>query len=242
MRFSKVNKQQRTGNNGVLLLLLWMPFYFSVKCDMIILETDKHALLQQFRKCEFVGVIGNSSHILPIGDLFFVSDEIYFCHKQQVEAIKMDQQLTGKFIAHKRKEKNLTQEQLAEKLGVSNKTISKWETGKCMPDYSVVKTLCDELEITVAELMDGEDAEKKSVRAYDDEQIMDLLKRTQELEKQKNLLYGIILIVMGIALQALSHTLGGSNVKDFFSGVLLGISIAEMLAGIFVVGKSMAGR
>ena len=154
----------------------------------------------------------------------------------------MNQQLTGKFIAHKRREKNLTQEQLAEKLGVSNKTVSKWETGKCMPDYSVVKALCDELEITVAELMDGESAGDKSVRGYDDEQIMDLLKRTQELEKQKNLLYGILLIVMGIALQALSNTLGGSDVKDFFSGVLLGISIAEMLAGVYVVGKGLKVR
>jgi len=154
----------------------------------------------------------------------------------------MNQMATGKFISQKRKEKNLTQEQLAEKLGVSNKTISKWETGKCMPDYSVVKILCDELEITVAELIDGEKTEEKSVRIYDDEQVLDLLKRTQELEKQKNLLYGILLIVMGIALQALSHTLGGSNVKDFFSGLLLGISIAEMVAGVYVVGKIMANR
>ena len=154
----------------------------------------------------------------------------------------MNQQITGKFIAQKRKEKNLTQEQLAERIGVSNKTISKWETGKCMPDYSVVKILCEELEITVAELMDGECAEERSVRAYDDEQIMELLKRTQDLEKQKNLLYGVILIVMGIALQALSHTLGGSSVKDFFSGLLLGISIAEMLAGIYVVGKRLTVR
>ena len=154
----------------------------------------------------------------------------------------MNQMATGKFISQKRKEKSLTQEQLAEKLGVSNKTVSKWETGKCMPDYSVVKTLCDELEITVAELMDGEKSEEKSVRTYDEEQIMDLLKKTQNLEKQKELLYGILLIVMGIALQALSHTLGGSNVKDFFSGLLLGISIAEMLVGIYVVEKGIAGR
>ena len=154
----------------------------------------------------------------------------------------MNQQATGKFIAQKRKEKSLTQEQLAEKLGVSNKTVSKWETGKCMPDYSVVKILCEELEIKVAELMDGEAADERSVRAYDDEQIMDLLKRTQDLEKQKNLLYGVLLIVMGIALQALSYTLGGSNVKDCFSALLLGISIAEMLAGICVVGKGIAGR
>ncbi|MBR5231445.1 MAG: helix-turn-helix transcriptional regulator [Clostridia bacterium] len=154
----------------------------------------------------------------------------------------MNQQTTGKFIAQKRKEKNLTQERLAEKLGVSNKTVSKWETGKCMPDYAVVKSLCEELEITVAELMDGEVARERSVRAYDDEQIMELLRRTQELEKQKNLLFGIMLVVMGIASQALSHTLGGSAVKDFFSGILLGLSVAEMLAGIFVAGKSIAGR
>ena len=154
----------------------------------------------------------------------------------------MDQVKIGKFIAKCRKQKNLTQMQLAEKLNITDRAVSKWETGKCMPDYSVIKTLCEELEITVAELMDGECANEKSVRAYDDEQIMDLLKRTQELEKQKNLLYGIFLIVMGIALQALSHTLGGSSVKDFFSGLLLGISIAEMLAGVYVVGKGIAGR
>ena len=136
----------------------------------------------------------------------------------------------------------MTQEFVAESLGVSRQAVSKWETGKCMPDYSVVKILCEELEITVAELMDGEAAEERSVRVYDDEQIMDLLKRTQDLEKQKNLLYGVLLIVMGIALQALSYTLGGSNVKDFFSGLLLGISIAEMLVGIYVVGKGIAGR
>ncbi len=154
----------------------------------------------------------------------------------------MNQLTIGKFISRKRKEKNVTQEQLAEKLGVSNKTISKWETGKCMPDYAVIKNLCEELGITVAELMDGEESEEKSVRLYDDEQIMDLLRRTQELEKQKNLLYGILLIVMGIALQALSYTVGGSNVKDFFSGLLLGLSIAEMLVGVYVLGRNLAGR
>ena len=74
-----------------------------------------------------------------------------------------------------------------------------------MPDYSIVKSLCEELEVTMAELMDGEMSEEKNVRTYDDEQILDLLRRTQELEKQKNMLYGSMLIVMGIALQALSY-------------------------------------
>ena len=154
----------------------------------------------------------------------------------------MNQLTTGKFILKKRKEKNLTQEQLAEKLGVSNNTISKWETGKCMPDYSVIKNLCEELEITIAELMDGEETEEKSVRTYDEEQIMDLLRRTQELEKQKKLIYGVLLIVMGIAIQALSHSISGSNVKDFLSGLMLGLSIAEMLVGVYIIGRHIAGR
>ena len=154
----------------------------------------------------------------------------------------MNQLVTGKFIAHKRKEKNLTQEQLAEKLGVSNKTISKWENGKCMPDYAVVKSLCEELEITVAELMDGEVKEEKSMRAYDEDQIMDLLRRTQELEKQKNMFFGIILIVMGIAMQALSYNVGGSAFRDFVSGLLLGMSIVEMLVGVYVVARSLAAK
>lgn len=106
-----------------------------------------------------------------------------------------------------------------------------------MPDYTVIKSLCGELKVTVSELMDAEETEEKSVRVYDDDQILDLLRRTQELEKQKVMLTGVILIVMGIALQALSQSLGGSDVKDFFSGLLLGLSIAEMLAGIYVIGK-----
>lgn len=154
----------------------------------------------------------------------------------------MNQAITGKFIALKRKQKNLTQEQLAEKLGVSNKTISKWETGKCMPDYSIVKSLCEELGVTMAELLEGEKAGDKSVRVYDDEQMLDLLRRIQELEKQKVMLTGVMLIVMGIAFQALSHTLGGSDFNDFLSGVLLGLSLGEMLIGVYVVGKSLAER
>lgn len=154
----------------------------------------------------------------------------------------MNQITTGKFISLKRKQKNMTQEQLAEKLKVSNKTISKWETGKCMPDYSIVKSLCKELEITLSELMDGEISEDKSVRTYDEEQIIDLLRRVQELENQKNILYGITLIIMGIALQALSYVVEGSDFKNYISGLLLGLSIAEMLVGIYVVGKSLSRR
>ena len=151
----------------------------------------------------------------------------------------MDQTTIGSYIARKRREQDLTQEQLAEKLGVSNKTISKWENGKCMPDYSIIRRLCEVLQVTLPELMDGEDAAEDSVRVYDDAQILDLLRRTQELEQQKGILYGLVLVTLGIASSALSGTVGGTDVQDFFSGILMGLSIAEMLAGVWLVGKQL---
>ena len=154
----------------------------------------------------------------------------------------MNQIAIGNFIEKKRKEQNLTQAQLAEKLGVSNKTVSKWENGKCMPDYGVIQPLCTELGVTVSELMDGEEQAQDSIRAYDDEQILDLIKRTQALESQRETLVGIIVIVMGMALGAMSFTLGGSDVKDFFSGLMMGLSCGSMLVGIFVAVRSIAKR
>ena len=151
----------------------------------------------------------------------------------------MNQTAIGGYIARKRKEQNLTQEQLAEQLGVSNKTISKWESGKCMPDYSVIQRLCDALHVTLPELMDGEDAAEDSVRVYDDAQILDLLRRTQEMERQKDILCGFVLIVLGIAGSALSTTTGGTDVQDFASGILMGLSVVEILAGIVAAGKKL---
>lgn len=103
----------------------------------------------------------------------------------------MNQTVIGNYIARKRRTLNLTQEQLAEQLGVSNKTISKWENGKCMPDYSVIQRLCGALRVTLPELMDGADAAGDSDRSGDTEQILDLLRRTQELERQRRGLCGL---------------------------------------------------
>ena len=90
--------------------------------------------------------------------------------------------------------------------------------------------------------MDGEDAAEESVRTYDDEQILDLLRRTQELERQRQVLSGAVLIVLGIASSALSATVGGSDVKDFMSGLLLGLSIVEMIAGLVTVVRQPLGK
>lgn len=106
----------------------------------------------------------------------------------------MNQEEIGRYILQKRKEKNLTQSQLAELIGVSNKSVSKWENGKCMPDYGVIIPLCNALDITVAELIDGKDDKDKTDRMYDDSQVMDLLKRMQELEVQVKKISGIVIL------------------------------------------------
>ena len=154
----------------------------------------------------------------------------------------MNQIAIGNFIGKKRRELNLTQAQLAEKLGVSNKTVSKWENGKCMPDYGIIQALCTELGISVSELMDGEEQPQGSIRTYDDEQMLDLIKRTQTLENQRTTLYGILLMVMGMALSAMSFTVGGSDVKDFISGLMLGLAVASMIIGLITAVKSQAKR
>lgn len=150
----------------------------------------------------------------------------------------MNQKEIGKYIAQKRKEKNFTQAQLAEKLGVSNKTISKWENGICMPDYSIIEALCRELDTTLPQLIDGTDKDAK-IHNADDKRILFLLRRVQELDKQNKLIYSFLLIVLGIALLTLSQFLGGTQFKDFVSGLLTGFSIVLSISGIISVGKNL---
>ena len=107
-----------------------------------------------------------------------------------------------------------------------------------MPDYSIIQRLCEVIHVSLPELMDGEDTAEDSVRVYDDEQILNLLRRTQELERQKGVLCGFVLIVLGIASGAMSKTTGGTDVQDFLSGILMGLSVAEILAGIWAAGKT----
>lgn len=150
----------------------------------------------------------------------------------------MNQKEIGKYIAKKRKEKNLTQAQLAERLGVASKTVSKWETGVSMPDYSVIEDLCRELNTTLSQLIDGADEEIET-HSTDDKRILFLLKRVQELDNQNKLIYSFLIIVMGVALLALSQLLGGSEFKDFISGLLTGFSIVLSITGIISIGKAI---
>jgi transcriptional regulator with XRE-family HTH domain len=164
---------------------------------------------------------------------------IYLLYQRKGEW-KMDQIVIGKFIASKRRELNLTQEQLGEKLGVSHKSVSKWETGKCMPDYSAIEPLCQALNISISELLDGEENERENIRLYDDKQMLNMVERVQYLEKQNQTLMGIMVLIMGITLMSFSSRVDGTCFQNFISGVVFGVSIGVTLIGIFLTAKSLA--
>ncbi len=89
----------------------------------------------------------------------------------------MDQVKIGRFIAKLRSEHSMTQKQLAQKLGVSDKTVSKWETGRGLPEISIMLSLCETLEISVNELLSGERLDASSYREKAEENILTLMKR-----------------------------------------------------------------
>ncbi len=103
----------------------------------------------------------------------------------------MDQIKIGKFIAGLRKAKGLTQAQLAEKLNITDRGISKWETGKSMPDSSIMLELCGILEITVNELLSGERIEMKDFENKANENLLEL-KRNEERNYKINTVLSII--------------------------------------------------
>ena len=156
----------------------------------------------------------------------------------------MNQERTGSFIAQLRKEKNMTQKELADKLGISDKTVSKWETGNGMPDVSLLQPLCIELSVNLNELLSGEKLSDESYSGKAEENMMKLAQDAQEGRKNKRIA-GIIGVVCGIlvfmffiefAIIASSGAMGIFAYLDLptliiLSGVLLGI---ELISGRFV--------
>ena len=96
----------------------------------------------------------------------------------------MDQIKIGKFIAKKRKEKGLTQSQLAEKLYVTDRAISKWENGKCIPDAANITHLCKLLNITINDLFSGEIVDMKENEKLLEKHLFEMIKAKEEKDKQ----------------------------------------------------------
>ncbi len=112
----------------------------------------------------------------------------------------MNQEKIGKFISECRKKKNLTQQELAEKLGVSDRSVGNWENGRNMPDLSLFKPLCKELDITLNDLMSGEKVKEKEYQEKFEENIVNTIDYTNKKINKKNRLISEILIFFGLGL------------------------------------------
>ena len=112
----------------------------------------------------------------------------------------MDQVKIGRFIAARRKSANLTQMQLAEKLDITDRAVSKWETGKAMPDSSIMLELCDVLDITVNDLLSGDKISMENINEKNEQLLLDMAK---ELEKKNKTIWSSMWAIMIVSITAL---------------------------------------
>lgn len=145
----------------------------------------------------------------------------------------MDQIKIGKFIAEERKAKKYTQRELADKLSISDKTISKWETGNGFPEVSLLLPLCNELEITVNELLSGERLQAMDYKKKAEENMVNLVKEAQESKKKiiMSAMVGVLVIVAAVPLFVIA---GMFEMQVWTRVLLMGIGFVIMVIGIAI--------
>jgi len=141
----------------------------------------------------------------------------------------MDQVKIGKFITECRKNKKLTQAELAEKLNITDRAISKWETGKGMPDTSIMLDLCNHLGITVNELLSGEMIEMKNYNEKAEQNLLEMTKQKEEADKRllrAEILMGILCILPLLISVVIVLIV---PMEEWLGGVIAGTSVIPLL-------------
>lgn len=149
----------------------------------------------------------------------------------------MDQVKIGRFIAERRKEENLTQMQLAEKLNITNRAVSKWETGKAMPDTSLMLDLCNILKISVNDLLSGEVVSMENYNKKLEQNLLEMVKQKEDADKRLlSLEIFILVLVIGILL-ALIFVVNSVPMADWLQILFIVIGIIP-----FAIGGAYATR
>ena len=147
----------------------------------------------------------------------------------------MNQEKIGKYIAKCRKDKKMTQQELAEKLGVTDKSIGNWENGRNMPDLSLFKPLCDVLGITINDLLSGEKISKDKYQERFEENIVNTIDySTKRINKYSNVI-GLLLVIFGLFISM-------SAIMIFPSESSWGSIYSVFGVMIFVIGISKLTR
>ena len=146
----------------------------------------------------------------------------------------MDQIKTGRFIATCRKEQGLTQSELAEKLGITDRAVSKWETGRSLPDAALMLDLCHILAISATELLQGEKIEMEKQNEQQEQVIIALAEAKEESDK--NLLkLEVVIGVFSVVTMFFLILLGAYiPTEDWVRALMICAGFALGLVGIFV--------
>ena len=141
----------------------------------------------------------------------------------------MNQEKIGKFIAENRKNKKMTQVQLAQKLGVTDRAISNWENGKNMPDLSLFKSLCEILGITINELMSGEKIDSKEYTERLEENFINTIDYIDKKNNNINVVKSFCLLIISIIGVCLSKLIFNDNELQNY------VTVICMILGVYFV-------
>ncbi len=154
----------------------------------------------------------------------------------------MSQEKIGKFIAKCRKEKNMTQQELALKLDVTDRAISNWENGRRLPDYSIIEKLCNELDITINELFACEKISNKDYKEKSDKNVVNILKNNELYSKKKQRLHLLdfyVSIILILFLLIYSFYKGIKELEYTFIIALFILIINEVIVRKLLGGKQI---
>ena len=148
----------------------------------------------------------------------------------------MDQLKIGKFISEKRKSKGMTQAQLAEKLGITDRAVSKWETGKSMPDVSLMLELCSLLGITVNDLLCGEVVSMEKFNETTEKNLLEMARQKEEADKRLLNIEIVLMVTAGLFLLAMLLTAIFVIKQSWISFVLIGSGfLTFVIASLFAL-------
>lgn len=149
----------------------------------------------------------------------------------------MDQKKFGSFLRELRKEKQLTQEQLAERFGVTSRSVSRWETDSNMPDLSILVELADFYDVDIRDIIDGE--RKGEDMNKEEKERLQLVADYAETEKNTLLMrlrifsiVGLISLIAGLTMMVISRD-NNLPVYDYLMGTLMGVAIGALLVAVF---------
>ncbi len=152
----------------------------------------------------------------------------------------MDQKKIGQFLKGLRKEKALTQEQFAQVMGVSNRTVSRWETGSNMPDLDLLIIMADYYDVEIRELLDGERKSEKMDKELKETvlKVADYSNHERDkFTKRLNIMFWIGVISFILYLILGDMDLPQTGQADFFKGIPAGIALGMLIIGVIYTSK-----